>query len=320
VSLWRWMMLLLGPLGIVGGSYWLTYGGRDDGPDSETVTSQRQPAADSASPPDREALQAACRRRADVLHRRQPDGLNVFVHAPFVLAGDLSSSKLRRLYRDLIAPVTRALQTCYFDRSPSKPITILVFSGDGPYRKHTRNWDGRSRACYSGYYLRSKRRIVVNLATGHGTLAHELAHALAHVDAPNIPEWFDEGLASLHEECEFSPDGLRLEGRSNWRLQYLTGPLRSGRLPRIAEMMSRPEIRGPHEAVNYALARYFCLYLQQRRLLAHYYRKLKATIDSDPTGRQALKQLLHTESLETVQRDFEQWLWTQVRAAENNDK
>jgi len=124
---------------------------------------------------------------------------------------------------------------------------------------------------------------VLNISTGRGTLAHELTHALAHFDFPDMPEWFDEGLASLGEESEFSDDGLRLTGISNWRLNYVLPELRQNRLRPLQSLIVSGNVRPGYEAVDYAHARYFCLYLQQRQLLGPYYRKFRARAASDPS-------------------------------------
>jgi len=305
----RGILLGVGSLAIVAGSYWLAYSdaGRpaDEAPDA---------APDSASSPRAASdpkLREACRQRGNELAETFPPGTPVLVRPPFVLAGDVGRERLDRLHRELVVPVSRALHTCYFDRRPSEPVTILVFAGERTYQEAARRLDGRARAWYSGYYQRDGRRIMVNLASGEGTLAHELTHALAHVDCSGLPQWFDEGLASLHEACRFSDDGLKLVGHPNWRFSYLAGPLREGRLPTVNTLMALGEIRGEGEAVVYAQARYFCLYLQHRGLLTHFYRKLKGTVSRDPTGRAALRDLLHADSLDGVDRDFRRWLQRQ---------
>ena len=307
----RQLALTLGPVVIVAGSYWLCYSPASGSID-ETGIAAHAPAAASRPAPamPAPALEAACRERAEKLAGKLQPGCRILVRTPFILAGDIPESRLDRLHRDLIVPISRALQTCYFDRQPTEPVTILIFSNDRVYRKHARMLDGRAHASYSGYYQRDDRRIVMNIATGYGTLAHELTHALAHFDCPQLPQWFDEGFASLHEECRVSKDGLKLDGRSNWRLAYLLPALKTGRLPSLDSLMSRQTIRGENEAVLYAQSRYFCLYLQQRGLLAHFYRKLKATIHTDPTGRTALRELLHADSLDGVEQDFRKWLRT----------
>jgi len=302
-------ILLVGPVLIVGSLYWLVYGGGDvDGESSPASSPPARGTVGPLTPRQQRILNRACREQAEALRAQLGANGRVFVHPPYVLAGDDRPEQLKQLYERVVKPISRALHTSYFDRRPTEPVTILAFSNESAFREYSQQLTVQRRACYSGYYLRGKRQIVVNMATGEGTLAHELTHALSHFDAPDLPEWFDEGLASLHEECEFSADGLRLLGRSNWRLQYLKQPLEDGTLPEMSALMMQREFRGSYEAVAYAHARYFCLYLQHRGLLAHYYRKLKLTVNDDPTGITALKQTLHVDSLDEFDRDFQRWL------------
>ena len=118
------------------------------------------------------------------------------------------------------------------------------------YRRHAKRLDGRENANYHGYYQRTDRRIVLNISTGNGTLAHELTHALAHFDFPNMPEWFDEGLAALHEESEFSSDGSRLIGQSNWRSHFLVNALDRNRLPPLESLITARNVHTGSEALE----------------------------------------------------------------------
>lgn len=312
----RFLVLTLGPVVIVGVLYRLTMTGRGNPLAAETATAAATPIGGGGrllnGGPQRPGgnpavIDQTCRTRGVELAPLLGANCRVLVRPPYVLAGDVSEEKLDRLHRALIVPIGRALSTCYFDRQPDEPVTILLFSTDAAYREHAGRLDGRRRDCYSGYYQRADRRIVLNIASGEGTLAHELTHALAHFDFPGMPEWFDEGLAALHEESEFSDDGLRLSGLVNWRLNHLLDAIRRGRLQPIEELMSAGTVRGGDEAVHYAQARYFCLYLQERRLLSHYYRKLRAGAGLDPTGVPTLRELLHTDSLAELDRDFRRW-------------
>jgi hypothetical protein len=71
-------------------------------------------------------------------------------------------------------------------------------------------------------------------------------------------------------------------------------------------------MRTEEEAVHYAHARYFCLYLQSRNLLEPFYRKFRYTAEYDPTGIKALREVLQLDSMEKVDRDFRNWLLSQA--------
>jgi hypothetical protein len=219
------------------------------------------------------------------------------------------------VYRDVALPTMRALSVDYFDRPPDEPVVLLMSSSEKAYREHALRLDGRDTEAYYGYYWRPERRIMLNLATGYGTLAHELTHALAHFDFPMMPEWFDEGLAALHEESEFSEDGLHLYGRPNWRGHLLAQALLGGRLQPLDGLLRSGGLRPENEAVDYAHARYLCLFLQERGLLSAYYRKLRLARDQDPTGAETLQKLLNSGSLAEVDRDFRNWARGSVPAS-----
>lgn len=250
-----------------------------------------------------------CRSTADDLRSRLPDGWNVVIHEPFVLTGDFSEAHLTRYHHETIAPTARALSVQYFDHQPDWPVTIALCSSEESYRECNRCLGERERSDYAGIYSRTEHRIIVNIATGDGTVAHELTHALAHADFPELPEWLDEGLASLYEECEFSADGLRLVGLENWRGTALRNAQQKGGLRSIGEMSSE-EFANGDPSIDYAQARYFCLYLQQRSLLEAFYRKCRARHPADQDGLQSLCDLMATDDLRTIDARFETWLRT----------
>jgi hypothetical protein len=248
-----------------------------------------------------------CRSAADELQGRLPTDWNVLVREPFVLAGDCSSDALNQYHRDTIAPTSRALSIQYFDSAPPWPVVIILCSSDESYRECHRCLNERDRSEYAGIYSRSDHRIIANISTGDGTLAHELTHALAHADFPNMPEWLDEGLASLNEECEFSEDGLRLVGLPNWRGSVLQSSLREDEWQPIAEMASGA-FAADDASVDYAQARYLCLFLQQRNLLEAFYRKCRAHAQTDRDGMRSLCELMGTDDPLVIDSQFRKWL------------
>lgn len=310
MSAQRILLLLLGPFVIVAGCYWLTMPDRDRrlAAAVESVAEPHGPASGSPSAKEEPALEMACELAAAQVGPKLAAGCRVLIRPPFVLAGDLPASALQAHYEQTILPTARALSTCYFDHPPDAPVTILMFASDRSYQAHAARLDGRRQAAYYGYYLKSDRRAVLNASTGSGTLAHELTHALAHFDFPEMPEWFDEGLASLHEESAFSDDQLRLLGRSNWRISYLVQAIRNDRLRPLEALCSGQTRRGEEEAVDYAHARYLCLYLQRRHLLGPFYRKFRTNVATDPTGLDSLCEVLQVDSPEEIDRDFRRWV------------
>ena len=254
-------------------------------------------------------LNVDCRTTVDNLKQRLNSEWHIVVCDPFVIVGDFPEEHLARYHRDTIAPTARALSVQFFDSHPAWPITVVLCSSDERYRECNRSLGERDRSEYAGIYSRSEHRVIVNIATGEGTLAHELTHALAHADFPGLPEWLDEGLASLYEECEFSADGMRLIGLENWRGSVLQAELRRGGLPSVAELAGDQFANGD-ASVDYAQTRYFCLFLQQRNLLEAFYRKSRSHTKSDPDGMRTLSELMGTTDVRTIDRQFKAWLGT----------
>jgi len=306
--MFRWMTLTFGPVLIVGGLYWLLQ--PDFAPELAAAQGTLLPPSQDEAPPSNAArgLNAACAKKAAELSHQLGGECRVVVHAPFVIAGDFPEAELERHYQQSIVPTARALFVSYFDKTPDEPITLLLCSSDEKYRRYAEEIDGNPRVEYSGYYERGDRRVVVNLSTGSGTSAHELTHSLAHFDFPEMPEWFDEGLASLHEEAEISEDGLRIVGTSNWRLHFLIPAIRRETLQPLDTLVRLRSVRTAQEPVEYAQARYLCLYLQQKGLLEPFYRKFRGSFPEDPTGGQVLCQLLGVDSLAEADRDFRNWV------------
>lgn len=305
MTLIRGHFLTIGPLALVAVCYAVAAPGPSTVP-STRLTGSTIIRDDVVADPKRQV--EACRTLANDLRERLPDGWSVVVHEPFVLGGDCDAKRLSETYRQTILPTARALSIQYFDHPPTWPVTILLCSSDDSYRECQRRLKERERSEYSGIYSRTEHRVVINVATGDGTLAHELTHALAHADCASLPEWLDEGLASLHEECEFSSDGLRLIGLDNWRRTALREALQRGQLRPVTELATGRFATSDRAAIDYAHARYFCLFLQQRRMLEPFYRKCRTHPETDPTGVLSLCELFQTRRPGEIDAQFLAWL------------
>jgi hypothetical protein len=191
---------------------------------------------------------------------------------------------------------------------PHEPITLLLFSSERVYRESAWKLLREKDVPVFGCYRRHLRMSMVNLAAGAGAVGHELTHALIDFDFPEAPEWLNEGLASLHEEYRIAEDGSRLEGLVNWRLPIVQAGIRDGRLWPMESLIRSDDFHGSRERLNYARARYFCLYLQRLGVLGRYYRELRAGIKDDPSGRKSLTAALGGRSWSEIEADFRRWV------------
>ena len=121
----------------------------------------------------------------------------------------------------------------------------------------------------------------MNVGTGTGTLVHELTHALIAPDFPNVPDWFNEGLASLYEQCSLGPDTIT--GHENWRLPALQKAIQSGKLRPLSELIADDDFRNNERVgLNYAEARYLMFYLQEKGQLRQLLRRVPRPREGRP--------------------------------------
>ncbi len=188
---------------------------------------------------------------------------------PFVVAGDMPAEKVKQYTDKLVAAPAEAMWTSFFKKKPDEVITVLLFAEENSYKKWATALFKDKDLPYYGYYKPEKRTLVMNISTGGGTLVHELTHALIVYDFPDVPLWFNEGLASLHEQCSVADD--HIVGLVNWRLPALQKAINDGTLRPLKDMVTKRDFYGEQLGLNYAQARYFCMYMQEQKLLQKFY-------------------------------------------------
>ncbi|HUR38238.1 MAG TPA: hypothetical protein VM222_02040 [Planctomycetota bacterium] len=210
-------------------------------------------------------------------------------------------------YQQTVTRVFRYLYEDYFTRKPERPIRVYLFRDKSSY-------DGYCRATYEkppstpyGFYMSRERKMVMNISTGTGTLAHELVHPLLSEDFPGVPSWFNEGFASLFEQSGERKG--KMAGFVNWRLPKLRQLLKINKGVPLADLMrtTTEQFYGEDErGVHYATARYFCLYLQDHGLLIPFFKEFKAAAAEDPTGAKSLRKVTGKTpaELEPIWRDW----------------
>ena len=95
-----------------------------------------------------------------------------------------------------------------------------------------------------------------------------------------MPSWFNEGLASLYEQCAISRDNRSITGLANWRLPALKQAIRRETLRPLRELIEDEHFYADDRVgMNYAQARYLLMYLQEKKLLTDYYAHFRVTPD-----------------------------------------
>ncbi len=277
------------------------------GPSTRSATRPATaPATTRESYPGRRLVKASG-AAAERLRRRLDDSFEVVVSPPFVVAGNLPRREVLALTRGTILAAAEAMWASYFRKKPDKVITVLLFKDDKTYRHWARRLFNDRSVSYFGYYKPRDRTMVMNINTGTGTLVHELTHALIVYDFPDVPTWFNEGLGTLHEQCRVGR--TKITGLVNWRLPALRAAIGKGQLRPLRDLITRRDFSGRLRGLNYAQARYFTMYMQNRRLLGKFYRRFRDHHIGPDADAKAVEHVFG-KKIEQVEQEFIAWVKT----------
>jgi hypothetical protein len=242
--------------------------------------------------------------------REQLNGksFHIFVEHPFVVVGDESAPKVAARTESTIRWAVQHLKKTYFANDPDHMITIWLFKDKESYDTHCEELFSMKPTTPFGFYSSTKRALIMNISTGGGTLVHEIVHPFIAANFPDCPAWFNEGLASLYEQCG-EENGVMV-GYTNWRLRGLQLAIEKGSVPSFQKMMqtSHREFYDDDPGTNYAQARYLCYYLQEQGKLVDFYRAFVKNASVDVTGEATLKQILGINSWVEFQQDWESYV------------
>ena len=148
----------------------------------------------------------------------------------------------------------------------------------------------------------------MNIATGGGTLVHEIVHPFIDANFPACPAWLNEGLGSLYEQSS-EKDG-RIRGLTNWRLEGLKKAIRAGRVSSFEALTATTpaQFYGADSGLRYAQARYLCYWLQEKGLLAKFFHAFRAACEKDPTGYETLRAILGEKDMAAFQKRWEAYV------------
>lgn len=224
---------------------------------------------------------------------------------PFLVAGHLGEREME----SCVATVERcrkALHEQFFDKEPEGLFAVYLLPDYDKYDAFCLEFMGDHPTSKYGFYLPSKRSLVMNIGTGSGTLVHEMTHALMEADFPKVPTWFNEGLSSLFEQST-TADG-KIKGLVNWRLPILQGALKDGSFLEWKKLVGYTggSFYGDGSGLRYATARYLCLWLQEKGKLEAFYEKIRDGIEKDATGWDALSAVLDGK-VEEAEKEWREW-------------
>lgn len=239
------------------------------------------------------------------LRPRLPAGFTVVVQSPFVVLGDEDAATVRQRARDTVRWAADRLKQEYFKKDPREILDVWLFRDRESYEKHTRQLFRDTPDTPYGYYSPAHGALIMNIATGGGTLVHEIVHPFMEANFPACPPWFNEGMGSLYEQC--GDRNGHISGHTNWRLSGLQKAIQAGSVPSFEKLlaMDTEAFYQRDRGTNYGQARYLCYYLQEKGLLSRYYREFLAGHKEDPTGVRTLKAVLGETDLAAFKKRWE---------------
>ncbi|MDC3958410.1 C39 family peptidase [Polyangium jinanense] len=232
----------------------------------------------------------------------------VFVEPPFVVVGDGAAPQVRRGAEGTVRWATEKLKKDYFAKDPSRILVVWLFKDAPSYERNAITLFGEKPTTPYGYYTSKHGALVMNIATGGGTLVHEIVHPFIEANFPDCPPWFNEGLGSLYEQSG-EVDG-RIYGYTNWRLRGLQSAIAENRVPSIRALtaMNDSAFYEGDYGVHYAASRYLLHYLQEKGLLVRYYHAFHANREKDPTGYDTLRRVLGEEDMAAFKKRWETYV------------
>jgi len=242
------------------------------------------------------------------LKKRVPAGFTVVLQKPFVVLGDEPAAIVRQRAEQTVSWAVARLKALYFSKDPADILDIWLFKDKASYEKYTKEIFNDQPTTPYGYFSHTHKALIMNIATGGGTLVHEIVHPFVAANFPECPSWFNEGLGSLYEQSS-SRDNMII-GLPNWRLPGLQKAIAAGAVPTFEKLTATTthEFYNQDRGTNYAQARYLCYYLQQKGLLKKFYHEFYKNRTDDPTGYKTLVAVLGEKDMADFQKHWEKFV------------
>lgn len=237
------------------------------------------------------------------------EGFSVTKYKYFVIFSELDNNTTRSLIVNDIRNTINAMMNYYVDKIPKNVTPIIFFEDFQRYKEYVLSHYDISEHDLSpyGFYKISKNVIIIKYVSWKGSTSHEITHRFLRSDFPDIPSWFDEGFASLHERASYK-NGI-LKGEFSWRIIPLRRAIENNTYTGLRKLMESndEEFYGGRTSYYYAQSRYLLMYLQEKDLLREYYDLFRDTYSKDETGITQLEKVLN-KSLSEIDVDYLEYL------------
>jgi hypothetical protein len=243
------------------------------------------------------------------LKKRLPSpDFSIIIERPFVVIGDEPESVVQQRADETIKWAVEKLKQDFFSKDPDVILDIWLFKDEASYKKHTQLLFNDQPTTPYGYYSRKDKALIMNIATGGGTLVHEIVHPFIEANFPNCPPWLNEGLGSLYEQC--GEQNGHIHGFVNWRLPGLQRAIKANQVPSFKTLLAKDAnaFYNDDQGTNYSQSRYLCYYLQEKGLLVKFYKQFLQDQRVDATGYQTLQKILGVSDMDKFKRDWEKFV------------
>lgn len=250
----------------------------------------------------------ACSEHLESMRGRIPAGFDAVLEPPFVVLGDGGRAAVERSSKSTVKWAVDMLRKDFFRHDPDRVLEVWLFNGKASYQKHTRKLWNEVPTTPFGYYTSRHGALIMNIATGGGTLVHEIVHPFVEANVTDCPAWINEGLGSLFEQCR-EHEG-KISGLLNWRLDGLQDAIKADRTVPLADLVATTDAQfyGGKSGLHYAMARYVLYWLQEKGRLRGFWQDWLATREQDPTAAAALRRALRSDDLAAFQKQWEPWV------------
>lgn len=108
--------------------------------------------------------------------RKKVPTFTIVEQAPFVVVGDEPAELVKLRATQIVKWAVELLKRDFFAKDPEEIIDVWLFTDKESYEKHTLELFGDKPSTPYGYYSQAHHALIMNIATGGGTLVHEIVH------------------------------------------------------------------------------------------------------------------------------------------------